>query len=336
MGTTNLPGPDAIKSECAVSASAVSAVLHNRAVITQILTDETDERILVVLGPCSIHSYTEAVQYANHVLGWRDKFADKLEIVMRCYFEKPRTRGGWKGLVYDPFIDGGHDISSGISLARRVLAKISNSGVPIAHELLDPVTPVFFGDLISWGAIGARTVESQVHRQLASDSPYPVGFKNSTNGNVQVAVDAIVSASQPHYFIGVNDKGGIAGIASSGNRAGHLILRGGETPNFYARDVEGAQALLKAAAVTTGIILDCSHGNSGKDYKRQEKVVDYLIEQHLIRKNAIRGIMLESNLAEGRQAPGPLSTLKHGVSITDGCMGLAQTEVILEKLAGSR
>ena len=254
---------------------------------------------------------------------------------MRCYFEKPRTRGGWKGLVYDPFLDGRYDTVSWLHLCRRNLAEITNMGVPIAHELLDPVTPNYFSDLIAWGAIGARTVESQVHRQIASWVPYPVGIKNATNGDIRVAVDAILAASMPHCFFGFSERNEVVGVRSSGNLFGHMVLRGGVEPNFYEPTIYEACRMLEQEGAPAAVVVDCSHANSRKQYKKQVKVVDYLVGKKLFRLPGLKGIMLESNIQGGSQSPGPLDTLKYGVSVTDGCLGFLETHDVISKVYDS-
>lgn len=326
-----LPSPLELNDQFPVDSHSSSFISDTRRRVAEILTGN-DRRILAVVGPCSIHCEEEALEFAEHVVKWRSLFQDHIEIVMRCYFEKPRTRGGWKGLVYDPFIDGSNDVQSGLTIARRLMKSISEMGVPIGHELLDPVTPAYFSDLISWGAIGARTVESQIHRQLASDVPYPIGFKNATSGDVGVAIDAAVSSSRAHSYIGISADSEVVLKGSSGNSAPHVILRGGRHTNYDRSDIESAYKSLLVNEIPTGVIVDCSHANSQKDYRNQSKVIQYLLQEGLFVSSGLRGIMLESNLKEGQQSAQPRGLLKYGVSITDGCIGVEETESLLDEI----
>lgn len=335
MTIQKLPTPEELRSGYTVTPEGMGAVGSARQEIEAIVSGALTSKKLVIVGPCSLHSYPESIEYASKVAEWRALFGDKLSIVMRCYFEKPRTRGGWKGLVYDPFLDGSYDSVSGLHLCRRILAEITNMGVPIAHELLDPVTPNYFSDLIAWGAIGARTVESQVHRQMASGAPYPVGIKNATSGDIRVAVDAILSASGPHCFFGLSERNEVVGVRTLGNPFGHLVLRGGLEPNFYEATIREACGLLEQEGAHVAVLVDCSHANSRKQYKRQAEVVDYLVRERVLRMPGLKGIMLESNIQDGSQSPGPLATLKYGVSVTDGCLGLLETHDVISKVYDS-
>lgn len=326
-----LPRPSELMDCFPLEFNTSRFVSNSRQNVCNILTG-IDNRVLAIVGPCSIHCENEALEYAEHVSRWRSLFNDRIEIVMRCYFEKPRTRGGWKGLVYDPFIDGSNDVQSGLTIARRLMKSISEMEVPIGHELLDPVTPAYFSDFISWGAIGARTVESQIHRQLASDVSYPVGFKNSTPGDVGVAIDAAVSSSRAHSYIGVSVDSRVVLEGSSGNCAPHVILRGGKHPNYDRYNIELAYTSLVANDIPTGVIVDCSHANSQKDFRNQAKVIKYLLNEGLLVGSGLRGIMLESNLQEGQQSAQPRDILQYGVSITDGCIGVEETESLLDEI----
>lgn len=302
----------------------------------QKIIERKSHKILAIVGPCSIHNYSEALEYAEFISEMRDKYKDSLEIIMRVYFEKPRTRSGWKGLIYDPWIDGSGDVNSGLELARRTMLGILQRDVPIGHELLDPITPNYLSDLISWGAIGARTVESQIHRQMASACDYPVGFKNSTAGSVQVAIDAIKAAELQHTYMTTDDNNSCVISESKGNRNGHLVLRGGGRPNYYREDIEKYAIQMLHSSVQAGIIVDSSHGNSQKDYRKQSEVIRYLLNKGLIGSGKVVGVMIESNLNPGKQEEAPLFQLKRGISITDGCIGLDDTKVLLELLSNWR
>ena len=326
-----LKSPEELTGEFPLAQATASFVEKSRGHVEEILKG-ADCRLLAIIGPCSIHCEEEALEFAEHVVKWRSLFKDRIEIIMRCYFEKPRTRGGWKGLVYDPFIDGSNDVQSGLTIARRLMKSITEMGAPVGHELLDPVTPAYFSDLISWGAIGARTVESQIHRQLASDAAYPIGFKNATSGDVEAAIDAAVSSSRAHSYIGISANSQVVLKGSSGNSAPHVILRGGKHKNYKRSDIESAYESLLVNKIPTGVIVDCSHANSRKDYRNQSKVIQYLIQEGLSVNSGFRGVMLESNLKEGRQSARPRGLLKYGVSITDGCIGVEETESLLHEI----
>jgi 3-deoxy-7-phosphoheptulonate synthase len=296
-----------------------------------------DERLLVIVGPCSIHEPESAIEYARRLADFSPGVADALYLVMRVYFEKPRTRMGWKGLIYDPDLDGRGDIGEGLRSARRILLACASLGVPAASEILDLVTPQYYAELLTWGAIGARTVESPLHRQMASALSAPVGFKNATDGDVQTAVDAILVAAQPHTFPSISFDGRAMIVSSSGNPHGHLILRGSEAgPNYDAASVGHAVAALTEAGLPPRMIVDCSHGNSGKDYRKQPEVAACLTGQIAGGSRAICGLMLESHLVEGKQAIADgRNGLCYGQSVTDACIGWEQTAAVLDGLAAA-
>ena len=307
-------------------------VLKTREHVKQILSGHSD-RVLVVIGPCSIHDPSAAVEYASRLADVRRRLADDLEIAMRVYFEKPRTTVGWKGLINDPYLDGTFRINEGLRIARDLLARIHQLGVPAASELLDTISPQYIGDLISWGAIGARTAESQVHRELASGLSAPIGFKNGTDGNVKVAVDAIVAARQRHHFLSVHKNGQVAIVRTRGNDDCHLILRGGLTPNYDAASVARACAELAAAGLAERVMIDCSHANSGKRFQQQVVVADEIGAQIAQGDRRIIGVMVESHLQEGRQDLVVGDSLVFGQSITDACIGWDDSLKLLESLA---
>lgn len=312
--------------------AATRTVISSRHAMHTILQG-TDDRLAVVIGPCSIHDPKAAIEYATRLAALRETFADRLEIIMRVYFEKPRTTVGWKGLINDPDLDGSFDIDNGLRLARSVLLEINNLGLPAATEFLDMTTPQYFADLVSWGAIGARTTESQVHRELASGLSCPVGFKNGTDGNIRIAADAVVSASQPHHFLAVT-KTGHSGIASTtGNADCHIILRGGKTPNYDKASIDAACADLAKAGLPPRVMVDASHANSSKKPENQPKVVDDIATQIASGDERIIGVMVESNLVGGRQDLIPGQSLVYGQSITDGCIDWDASVKVLEALA---
>ena len=301
----------------------VSAILHG-----------LDDRLLVVVGPCSIHDVDAARAYADRLAAVQPRLSDALLLVMRVYFEKPRTRVGWKGLINDPHLDGSFRINEGLTLARSLLVGLAEQGVRAGCEFLDTITPQFLADTVSWGAIGARTTESQVHRELASGLSMPVGFKNGTDGNVQIAVDAVTASGHPHCFLSVTKQGLAAIVETNGNPDTHLSLRGSGTgPNFDAESVAAACRALREAGQRPRLMVDCSHGNSGKEPRRQIDVAADLALRRAGGDQAVFGVMLESHLVEGRQAPGPRSQLVFGQSITDACLGWESTEEVLAGLA---
>ena len=295
-----------------------------------------DPRLLVIVGPCSIHHEEAALEYADLLRQQAERFSDDLHILMRVYFEKPRTTVGWKGFINDPGLDESYDINRGLQLARKLLLELTQRKVAAATEFLDTITPQYIADLVSWGAIGARTVESQVHRQLASGLSMPVGFKNGTKGNIDIAIDAIRAARHSHQFLSVTKDGRCAIVKTKGNDTCHVILRGGsDGPNYSPEHIASVSAALEKARLPASIMVDCSHGNSNKDHRNQPKVAAALGEQIAAGNKAITGIMLESNLVEGRQDCTPGKPLTHGQSITDACINWTDTIQTLEGLAQS-
>jgi 3-deoxy-7-phosphoheptulonate synthase len=310
-------------------------VLEGRARIAAIL-DRADDRVLVVVGPCSVHDPAAAMEYARRLREKRDELDRELFIAMRVYFEKPRTTTGWKGMINDPHLDGSGDVNTGLRWARELLLEVLGLGLPIGCEFLDPITPQYISDAVAWGAIGARTAESQIHRQLASGLSMPVGFKNRTDGNLSVAVDAVRAAAAPHAFAGIDVTGTPAILYTSGNSDCHIILRGGRAaPNYDAEPVANALARLRAAGLPERLVIDASHDNSGKEHERQPAVVADVARQIAAGNRAIVGMMLESFLVEGRQELVPGAPLTYGQSITDACMDWATTERALDRLAAA-
>ena len=324
--------PEEVMREIPRTLTATRIVMAARNAIHAILQG-TDDRLLVVVGPCSIHDPAAAVDYAERLASLQERLADRIEIVMRVYFEKPRTTVGWKGLINDPDLDGSFNINKGLRLARNVLSAVNNLGLPAGTEFLDLTTPQYIADLMAWAAIGARTTESQIHRELASGLSCPVGFKNGTDGNVRIAADAIKSASHSHHFMAVT-KGGRSAIASTaGNEDCHVILRGGSKPNYDADSIEAAAAELARAGVSQRIMVDASHANSSKRPENQPKVVADIARQVSDGEQRIVGVMIESNLVAGRQDVVPGKPLIYGQSITDGCIDWETTVSALEQLA---
>ncbi len=322
--------PDELNERLPVDDETARFIADSRTVIGDIIKGR-DARLLAIVGPCSLHDPVAAVEYARRLKALSDRIGDVMYVVMRTYFEKPRTVGGWKGLILDPRMDGSYDIESGIIIARTLLLDIIHLGLPVGCEVLDPIIPQYIDQVISWSSIGARTIESQIHRNLASGLSVPVGFKNSTSGDLHNAVNAIKSARQSASFIGMDYRGASAIFRTTGNDYGHLILRGGDHgPNYYEDDVESARVMLEREGLDPTIIVDCSHANSRKQYDRQKRVLRSIIDQVRWGETAIRGFMLESNLEEGCQSIGDdLSQLKYGVSVTDACIGWEETERIL-------
>jgi 3-deoxy-7-phosphoheptulonate synthase len=318
-----LPVPLAVQTLVEQSRTAIADILHGR-----------DDRLLIVVGPCSIHDHDQAIEYARQLKTAADALKDDLLIVMRVYFEKPRTTVGWKGYINDPRLDGSFRINEGLRRARQLLLDISNLGLPTATEFLDLLSPQYIADLVAWGAIGARTTESQSHRQLASGLSCPIGFKNGTDGGVQIAADAIVAARASHAFMGMTKMGMAAIFETRGNDDAHVILRGGKKgPNYDSASVEESCAVLRQAGLREQVMIDCSHANSGKSHLRQVDVAQDLAQQLAQGENRIMGVMVESNLEEGRQDLKPDVPLRRGVSITDACLSWIQTEPVLETLA---
>ena len=316
------------------SPTSTQNILATRAEIHNILHG-VDDRLLVIVGPCSIHDTNAGIEYAQRLLEIRQNLSADLLIVMRVYFEKPRTTVGWKGLINDPHLDGSYDINEGLQKARQFLLDVNELGMPAAMEFLDTITPQYTADLVSWGAIGARTTESQVHRELASGLSCPVGFKNGTDGNVRVAIDAIKTAESPHHFLSFTKEGKAAIFSTNGNDDCHIILRGGKAPNFDAASVQAACENLAANGLATRLMVDCSHANSSKDYRKQKNVARDIAGQVATGDARIIGVMLESHLNAGRQDHTPGCALEYGQSITDGCLGWDDSVEVLENLAAS-
>lgn len=331
-GMKPLPSPSDIKKEYPMPAVSVETVLKSRQIIGDIISGSSS-LMLGVLGPCSIHDPKAAMEYAIRLKELREKVGNRIYLVMRVYFEKPRTTIGWKGLITDPHIDNSYDVAAGLKIARDLLIKITSMGIPVASEMLDPIVPQYIADMISWAAIGARTTESQTHREMASGLSMPVGLKNGTSGNLKLAVDAMKSTYHAHHFIGIDQDGRSCVISTTGNKAVHIIMRGGRSgPNYYEENVEEAEELITAAGMNPAVVIDCSHSNSGKEYSRQLRVLTALLDQRVRGRKTIVGFMLESNLFSGRQdIVDDISKLKFGVSITDECIGWDDTEkAILE------
>jgi 3-deoxy-7-phosphoheptulonate synthase len=327
-----LSTPEEVMREIPRTLTATRVVMGARNAIHGILNG-TDDRLLVIVGPCSIHDPEAAIDYAIRLSALRERLADRLEIVMRVYFEKPRTTVGWKGLINDPDLDGRFNINKGLRLARNVLSAVNNLGLPAGAEFLDMTTPQYLADLVGWAAIGARTTESQIHRELASGLSCPVGFKNGTDGNVRIAAEAVKSASHPHHFMAVTKGGRSAIAATSGNEECHVILRGGRAPNYEAASVDAAAAELQRAGIHARLMIDTSHANSGKKPENQRIVAADIASQLVRGEQRIMGVMIESNLVAGRQDVLPGVKLTYGQSITDGCISWETTVHVLEQLA---
>ena len=325
--------PAILMEELPVTENASNTVANARRDTEAILRGD-DDRLVVVVGPCSIHDPKAAIEYGERLRGKIAELSEDLCLVMRVYFEKPRTTVGWKGLINDPNLDGSFDINNGLRVGRKLLLELTEMGLPAGSEFLDTISPQFIADLISWGAIGARTTESQIHRELSSGLSMPVGFKNGTDGTVQIAIDAIGAARHPHHFLSVTKQGISAIVATSGNDSCHVILRGGNSgPNYDAADVKAAAAQLEKAGLTHRVMVDCSHGNSSKDHARQPIVAEAVAAQVAAGSDRIFGVMLESHLVEGRQDQNPDQPLAYGQSITDACISWDKTVEVLEKLA---
>jgi 3-deoxy-7-phosphoheptulonate synthase len=329
-----LVSPRAVKQRLPPTPATVELVSATRAVIRDLLHGRDARRLAVIVGPCSIHDPDAAFEYARRLAGVANATRGELVVVMRTYFEKPRTTVGWKGLINDPHLDGTCDVGRGLELAREVLLGVNGLGVPCASELLDPITPQYVADLLAWAAIGARTTESQTHRELASGVSMPVGFKNGTDGGLQVAVDAMTSARHPHSFVGINADGMTCAVRTCGNPDRHVVLRGGGgRSNHGAADVARAAKLLECQGVARPIMVDCSHGNSAKDHSRQAFVCRDVLAQVRAGEGRILGLLLESNLRPGRQDWQPGRRLERGVSITDACLGWEETAKLLFEIA---
>ena len=325
-----LPAPAAVRELFPMSESANQTVVEGRETVKRILARE-DPRLLVVVGPCSVHDTAATLDYAKRLLSLKRQVGRELFVLMRVYFEKPRTTIGWKGLINDPHLDGSCDVTNGLKLARQLLREINELGMPAATEFLDPVVPQYIADFVAWAAVGARTTESQTHREMASGLSMPVGFKNSTDGSLQTAMDAMLSARHAHSFLGVDNDGCTAIVNSRGNPWGHVVLRGGRGhTNFHEEAIRGAAAKLEAAGLPAGLMVDCSHANSGKKHERQEVVWQSLVEQKIKGSPALIGVMVESFIHEGSQPfPKPARELNYGVSITDPCISWETTERLL-------
>ena len=334
---TVLPPPDHLIRFFPIRGTKTeSLITHTRQAIRRIINGK-DDRLLLVVGPCSIHDPVAALDYARRLKPLRDQYADTLEIVMRVYFEKPRTTVGWKGLINDPYLDESYRIDEGLRIARQLLIEINRAGLPAGSEFLDVISPQYIGDLIAWGAIGARTTESQVHRELASGLSAPIGFKNGTDGNIRIATDAIQAAARGHHFLSVHKNGQVAIVATKGNPDCHVILRGGKAPNYDAQSVQAASVALEAAGLRPSVMVDCSHANSYKTAERQTEVAQAIAEQVSNGSHAIFGVMVESDIQAGAQkfTPGKDDPrqLEYGKSITDACLGWDDTAQLLQTLS---
>lgn len=327
-----LSTPDAVMQEVPAAPEAMQTVADARRAVQEILHGR-DHRVAVVVGPCSIHDPKSAMEYANRLVALRSTLGDRLELIMRVYFEKPRTTVGWKGLINDPDLDDSFQINKGLRLARRLLADINALGLPAGAEFLDTTTPQYFADLVAWAAIGARTTESQIHREMASGLSCPVGFKNGTSGDVKIAVDAVKSASNPHHFLAVTKNGECAIAETTGNEDCHIILRGGSAPNYDAASVAAACEKAENSGIAPVVMIDASHANSGKNPDNQPAVIDDIANQIKGGERRIFGVMIESHLVGGRQDQKPGQDLTYGQSITDGCLDWDRTVACLETLA---
>ena len=333
-GTTPLISPNALARELPVTPAAAATVLAGRKAISDVLRGD-DPRMLMIVGPCSIHDETASLEYASKLLHVAKELEDRLVIVMRTYFEKPRTTVGWKGMLNDPRLDGSFDIAEGLHAARRLLVQVNAMGLPAATEFLDPIVPQYLAGLISWAAIGARTTESQTHREMASGLSMPVGFKNGTTGDIDIAVAAMIAARSPHAFLGIDGGGRTCIVHTTGNADGHVILRGGTSaPNYDDASVREAQALLAKAGLEERLLVDCSHANSQKNHNNQQIAFRDIVAQRAVGNTGVVGLMLESHLFPGSQPLGKdLSALQYGVSITDACIGWDETETLLTEAA---
>jgi len=333
---TPLPPPEHLIRFFPIAGTPVEKLISRTRGAVRNIMDGKDDRLLVIIGPCSIHDPGAALEYARRLKVERERFADTLDIVMRVYFEKPRTTVGWKGLINDPYLDESYRIHEGLRIARQVLLEINRLGVPAGSEFLDTISPQYIGDLISWGAIGARTTESQVHRELASGLSAPIGFKNGTDGNLKIAVDAIQAAARPHHFLSVHKNGQVAIVSTKGNQDCHVILRGGKTPNYDAAHVAAACKDLETAGLECRLMIDCSHANSSKQHQRQLEVARDVGDQLAAGARCIFGVMVESHLNGGAQKFNPgkddPSRLAYGTSITDACIGWDDSVTLLQRL----
>jgi 3-deoxy-7-phosphoheptulonate synthase len=324
-----LISPAAIKEKLPITDKVAKTVLDGRRDIENIL-QKKDDRLLVIAGPCSIHDIDAALEYAHKMSQLRQEVKEKINLIMRVYFEKPRTTIGWKGLINDPFLDGSYDIDNGLKQARSLLIEINKMGLPTTTEILDTITPQYIAGLLSWVAIGARTTESQTHREIASGLSMPVGFKNSTDGSLSSAINAMMAAGAPQHFLGIDPLGHSASVSTNGNPFGHIVLRGGPHPNYDPVSIEKTQDRLRQKNLLDAVVIDCSHDNSGQKFKRQAFVFKSVLDQRMEGNKGIVGLMLESNLFEGRQNCNEnYKTLKYGVSITDECISWEATQGLI-------
>ena len=322
--------PEELKRQLPATEEVKRGISQNREIVRSII-DGTDKRLLLVVGPCSIHNPREAIDYAERLKALSESVNDKLFIVMRAYFEKPRSTVGWKGLINDPHLDDSFKIAEGLAMARKLLLEISKLGLPLANEALDPITPQYLQELFSWTAIGARTSESQTHREMASGLSCPVGFKNGTDGSLDVALNALQSVKSPHRFLGISPDGKVSIVTTKGNAHAHVVLRGGTNgPNYYPENIAVCEEELESIGATQAIMVDCSHANSNKDHTKQGSVLEAVAEQISVGNKSIRGVMLESNLKPGNQKVDSSQKLQYGVSITDACIGWEETERLLK------
>ncbi|MEO0406298.1 MAG: 3-deoxy-7-phosphoheptulonate synthase [Cyanobacteria bacterium P01_A01_bin.135] len=325
-----LLSPAELIAQLPVSEAAMNTIIRGREAIADII-DGNDSRKFIIVGPCSIHDLDVAMDYARRLKGLADRVSDRLLLVMRVYFEKPRTTVGWKGLINDPMLDGSFHVEHGLHVARQLLLRLAELGLPAGSEALDPIMPQYISDLVSWYAIGARTIESQTHREMTSGLSVPVGLKNGTDGNIKVAIDALQASRNPHHFLGINPDGQVGVMRTKGNPYGHVILRGGGgKPNCDIDTVRWVESTLAERGLPQRLVIDCSHGNSNKDHRRQPLVVQQIVDQILQGNRSIIGMMLESNINEGNQSiPSDRAELKYGVSITDKCISWKETEALI-------
>lgn len=329
-----LPPPKELKNKYPASEESNRTVVEGRETIRSILRGE-DRRLLAIVGPCSIHDPALAIDYARRLVELREELLDRVYIVMRVYFEKPRTRLGWRGLILDPQLDGSYEIRKGLVTARTILGEITALGLPTGSEMLDPIVPQYIDEFVSWASIGARTTESQTHREMASGLSMPVGFKNGLDGSVESALNAMASSLEPHSFLGIDETGNSSVVNTRGNPDVHLIMRGGNSgPNYYPWDIVRAEELLKHNGLPSRVLVDCSHGNSRKDHTKQREALMSVLDQRGDGRISITGFMLESNLLPGRQTPAPLNELVYGRSVTDACIGWEETEELLRTAYG--
>lgn len=324
--------PEELKRQFPLSEQEQQSISAARQTIADIIHGR-DPRLLVVCGPCSIHDPDAALEYARRLVALSEELSGKLYIVMRVYFEKPRTTVGWKGLINDPYMDGSFEVETGFKIARGLLLDLVRMGLPLATEALDPNSPQYLGDLFSWSAIGARTTESQTHREMASGLSMPVGFKNGTDGSLSTAINAMRAAAMPHRFLGINQAGQVSLLQTRGNPDGHVILRGGKQPNYHQEDILDCEQQMSKAGLKAALMIDCSHGNSHKDYRRQTEVARSVMAQIKAGNHSIIGLMLESNLFEGNQSSEqPRNEMQYGVSVTDACINWHNTDTLLRQM----